>query len=144
MAKILFKGKQVDSKKKIVRILKGPKITKIVDNPKERNEVISQFKKYKGGGITKDEARKILGKFYYDKNDSLDRKEAARLAEAFGIEGVHKYKRPTGDMILEMERENRVKNILEKKEKNENSNNVKNKPSSSPRRGGYVGMGRLH
>jgi DNA-binding transcriptional ArsR family regulator len=144
MAKILFKSKQVDSKKKVIKILKNPKLAKIVDNLKERNEVLSQFKKYKGGGITKDEARKILGKFYHDRNDSLDRQETSQLAQAFGIKGAHKYQRPARNMTDQGADDSRAKKILRERFEKEAPDSRNRQPIVIPRKGGYVGIGRLH
>lgn len=97
MVKILFHERDVNSRKKILKILKSPEVGTVVNNIKEKKEVITQFRKYSPGGISKDEARRILGKFRYDKRDSLDPKETAGLAKAFGISGAHKYARPTKD-----------------------------------------------
>ncbi|MFA6183869.1 MAG: hypothetical protein WC682_02075 [Parcubacteria group bacterium] len=107
MAKMLFRRRDVDSKKKILKILKKPEIAKVVDNLGEKKEVLSQFRRYSGGGITKDEARRILGKFHFDGRDSLDKKETAGLARALGIKGSHKYKKPEENFNRDREQENR-------------------------------------
>jgi hypothetical protein len=92
--KQIFKGKEVNSRKKIIKILKNnAQLSGVINSVKERNEVVNEFKKYKSGGITKEEAREILGKFYYNKRDSLDRNETRHLAQALKIKGVHKYKK---------------------------------------------------
>jgi len=102
---MLFKEREVNSRKKIKEILQRPEIGKILDSSRERKEVSIQFKKYSRGGITKDEARKILGKFHYNKKDSLNGKETAGLARALGIRGVHKYKRPEASFGREAQKD---------------------------------------
>lgn len=97
MSNILFKGKNVESTNKIKSIIRNPAIEKIVNEPSEKRELISEIKKYRSGGITKGEARKILGKFHYDKKDSLSGKETAALAKAWGIDGSHRYTKPNDE-----------------------------------------------
>lgn len=92
--KIIFKKNQVNSRINIIKIFKNPKLAKIVNNLRKRNEIVNQFQQYNKGGITKNETRKILGKFYYDGSDSLNKSSTAQLAKAFGISGAHKYERP--------------------------------------------------
>jgi len=130
MTKPLFRGKEVNSNRKIKEIFRKPEIASVLDNLKERNQVLAEFKKYNKGGITKEEARKILGKFYYSKNDSLDRKETGRLAQAFGIKGAHKYKRPER-AAESFSRERFTKEAPD-------SSNIK--PTTSPKRTGYINL----
>lgn len=122
MSKILFKGKEVDSTKKIKRIISSPEISKIVSGPAEKRELISEIKNYRSGGVTKDEARKILGKFHYDKKDSLGGKETAALAKAWGISGSHRYTRPEENSAEKMRTANRERI---------KSSKINNSPNSS-------------
>jgi len=137
MTKMLFRERDINSKKKILGILKKPEIAKVVDNLGERKEVLSQFRKYSGGGITKDEARKILGKFHYDGRDSLDKKETAGLARALGIKGAHKYKKPEDVFNRGTERDG-------KKNGYDRDNIGETLSKSSPRSGGFSKMSPLH
>ena len=136
MTKPLFKGKEVNSNRKIKEIFRKPEIASVLDNLKERNQVLAEFKKYNKGGITKEEARKILGKFYYSKNDSLDRKETGRLAQAFGIKGAHKYKRPERTI----ERNDRVENFSRERFTKEAPDSSNIKSTTSPKRTGYINL----
>lgn len=145
MNKILFKGNQVNSRKKIAKILKNPKIAKIVDSLKERNEVINQFKKYSKGGITKDETRKILGKFYYNRNDSLDRNEVSSLAQEFGIGGSHKYYRSNNrNRGVNADSSSRVEKVLRENIIKSAPDNANRKPINIPRQSNYLGIRNLH
>lgn len=140
MTKPLFKEKEVNSNKKIKKIFRDPKVAGVLDNLKERNEMLSEFKKYNKGGITKDEARKIFGKFYYNKNDSLDKKETGRLAQAFGIKGAHKYRRPE----RVMERNNRAESLFKGRFAKEAPNSSNMKLETLPKRTGYINLRTLH
>ncbi|MDX9913596.1 MAG: hypothetical protein RBS77_03390 [Candidatus Moranbacteria bacterium] len=140
MAKSLFREKEVNSNRKIKEIFRKPEIASVLDNLKERNQMLAEFKKYNKGGITKEEARKIFGKFYYNKNDSLDKKETGRLARAFGIKGAHKYKRPE----RAIERSGRTGNLLRERFTKEAPNSSNIKPMSSPSRTSYINLRSLH
>lgn len=139
MTKLLFNGKDVNSRKKILNIIKSSKeISRVVDSSVEKREVVAQIKKYAQGGITKDEARKILGEFHYNKTDSLDATETARLAKAFGISGVHKYTKP--------EKNNRATEIINKSRDTSYRAGTPDKifPKNNFKSGGFSKMSPLH
>lgn len=117
MSKILFPEREVNSRKKILKILKGSQMGSVVNNIKEKREVVDQFKRYSPGGISKDEARKILGKFRYDKKDSLNSKETAGLAKALGISGSHKYQRPAESFSTKILKERQEKRLTDNSSK---------------------------
>lgn len=124
MSKILFPEREVNSRKKILKIINSPEMGKVVNNIKEKKEVVSQFRIYGKGGITKDEARKILGKFHYNKSDSLNGNETAALAKAMGIGGIHKYKKPEQSFSKKVLEERREKRIID-------DTNISSKTSST-------------
>ncbi len=134
---MLFPEREVNSRKKILKIIKDPKMGRVVNDLREKNELISQFKKYSPGGISKDEARRMLGKFRYDKKDSLTGEETAGLAKALGISGSHKYTRP--DKISDR------KTTISKFERDRDSNSFnKSSSSTSSKSRGFSKMSPLH
>ncbi|MFZ2153944.1 MAG: hypothetical protein WAV16_01820 [Candidatus Moraniibacteriota bacterium] len=146
--KILFKKNAVSSKKQILEILRDPQISKIVDNHREQRELVTQFKKYNKGGITKKEVKTILGDFYYNKNDSLDKNEVGVLAKKFGLKGAHKYIRPAREQATDLLKKSNVVRRSgwensPKKETTTRSSWIT--PSTAiGRTTGYSQMGRLH
>lgn len=137
MSKILFPEREVNSRKKILKILKSSQMGSVVNNIKEKREVVDQFKRYSPGGISKDEARKILGKFHYNKKDSLNPKETAGLAKALGISGSHKYQRPTESPSAKILRERQEKRLV-------NNSSKTNFSSSGTKSRGFSKMSTLH
>lgn len=98
MVKILFK--KMDFKTgnftrggAMGKLMQNKKIAKVLNRPKERNELYAEMKKYQSGGLNAREMKKVLGKFKFDQNDSLNKKETRVIGREFFKSGKY-YKWP--------------------------------------------------
>ncbi len=86
MAKLLFTKKEMSTSNfrksgAMKKLLKNPKIAKVLDKPRERNELYQEMKKYGAGGLTKNEMAEVLWKFKKSGSDSLDSEETRIIGD---------------------------------------------------------------
>lgn len=116
MAKIIIPSKDMvyssaSKSPAMKKLLSNPRIAKALSLPKQRKQFYGEMKKYKSGGVTKDEMRQVLGEIRSNPNDSITREKTGIIAKEI-IKSGKRYIVPDKSEVIEKET-----NILTRKDK---------------------------
>lgn len=84
------------------KFMSNPRIAKALSLPKQRKQFYGEMKKYKSGGVTKDEMRQVLGEIRSNPNDSITREKTGIIAKEI-IKSGKRYILPDKNEVIEKE-----------------------------------------